>query len=180
MGRLNLPEKIDTARTMLQRVRYEDAEEIFYTYASKPEATWFLSWPTHRHIGDTRDFVEKAVANWNNGTDYSYTVRLKETNRLIGSFGVMHEDGKAQFGYVFSPSYWGQGYATEVCRKMMEVLRNEPQLTRIGTFVDVENEASIRVLLKSGLVEEVRLRNWFRFVNQGNAPKDCALFLLPL
>jgi ribosomal-protein-alanine N-acetyltransferase len=98
---------------------------------------------------------------------------------MIGSFGVIHEDGKIQFGYAFSPSYWGNGYATEACQKMMTLLRSLPSLYRIGTFVDTENTASIRVLLKSGLVEEARLEKWFRFVNQQGAPKDCILFRLP-
>ena len=48
MSRLSLPAIIRTERLLLQRLRYEDAEEIFYAYASKPEATRYVSWPTHR------------------------------------------------------------------------------------------------------------------------------------
>jgi len=32
------------------------------------------------------------------------------------------------------------------------------------------------VLRKCGMVEEARLPKWFRFINQGNEPKDCILF----
>jgi ribosomal-protein-alanine N-acetyltransferase len=93
---------------------------------------------------------------------------------------VIHEDGKIQFGYVLSPTFWGKGYATEACQAIMAILKTFPSLFRVGTFVDTENEASIRVLLKSGLKEEARLRKWFRFVNQNNEPKDCILFYLPI
>lgn len=179
MVRLNLPEQLSTERLLLRRLRYEDAEEIFYTYASKPEVTKYVTWPTHQSVDDTRGFLMYAIQAWNNGVDYSYCIRLKENNRMIGSFGVMNDDGKLQFGYFFSPTYWGNGYATEVCRLMMPLLREQKGVYRIHTFVDVDNSASVKVLSKSGLVEEARLKNWFRFVNQ-DKPKDCILFYLPL
>lgn len=178
--RLHLPEKILTERLILQRLRYEDAEEIFYTYASKPEATRFVSWPTHTSVNDTRSFLAYAHSAWETGIDYSYSIRLKGSNRLIGSFGVMNDLGKIQFGYILTPTQWNLGYGTEACRKMMELLKTEKEIYRIGTFVDTKNEASIKVLQKSGLKEEARLDKWFRFVNQGNEPCDCILFYLPL
>ena len=180
MVALNLPDHIVTERLFLHRLRYEDAEEIFYTYASKPEVTRFVSWRTHQTLKDTNSFLRYAINGWDGGTDYSYTVRLKESSRLIGSFGVINEDGKLQFGYVFSPTQWNRGYATEVCLRLMSMLRSQQSVYRIQSFVDAENVSSARVLIKSGLVEEARLARWFRFVNQNNEAKDCILFKLPL
>jgi ribosomal-protein-alanine N-acetyltransferase len=177
---LNLPEKIETSRLLLRRLRYEDAEEIFYTYASKPEATKYMAWPTHRSVEDTRAFLLYAIDGWNKGIDYTYAIRLKETNRFSGSFGLLHEFGKIQFGYILTPSSWGNGYATEVCSRMMSLLKLLPGIYRVSTFVDSDNISSIKVLAKSGLKEEARLKQWFRFVNQGNQPKDCVLMYLPL
>jgi len=177
---LNLPDHIVTERLSLRRLRYEDAEEIFYTYASKPEVTRFVSWPTHQTLRDTNAFLRYAINAWDSGTDYSFAIRLKESNRLIGSIGVINEDGKLQFGYVFSPTQWNKGYATEVCLRLMSLLRNQKGVYRIQSFVDSENVSSARVLIKSGLVEEARLVRWFRFVNQNDEAKDCILFKLPL
>ncbi len=179
MGQLDLPEKIETDRLLMQRLRYEDAEEIFYAYASKPEATRYVSWPTHQRIEDTRMYLRYAMEAWRLGLDYSYSIRLNGSGKLIGSFGMLHENGKIQFGYVLSPSEWGRGYATEACLRMLAILKTIPTLYRIGTFVDTENTASIRVLVKAGLMEEARLEKWFRFINQGNQPRDCVLFRLP-
>ena len=179
MVQLNLPEKLSTERLILQRLRYEDAEEIFYTYASKPDATRYVSWPTHKSLDDTRFFLQHVKQAWNNGTDYSFSIRQKETNRLIGSFGIINEDGNVQFGYIFSPSQWRLGYATEVCSFMMSLLKTMKGVYSIQTFVDLENVASAKVLLKSGLVEEAHLISYYKFVNQGNLAKDCILFKLP-
>lgn len=180
MVQLTLPTQLITDRLLVQALKYEDAEEIFYAYASKPEATRYVSWPTHTSIEDTRNFLRYAVAAWKAGSEYAFAVRSKESGRLIGSFGVVNDNGKLQFGYIFSPSQWGNGYATEVCKAMMELLCREREVYRIQSFVDVENTASARVLLKSGLVEEARLLKWFKFINQGDKAKDCLLFRLPL
>ena len=100
-------------------------------------------------------------------------------NRLIGSCGVVNDHGQIQFGYILSPSQWGNGYATEVCKKLMEILKSMPEVKSIGTFIDAENLASERVLLKSGLKFIEKREKWFRFVNQNNQAKDCKIFNLP-
>lgn len=180
MPRLNIPDRLETGRLFLRRLRYEDAEEIFYAYASKPEATKYLSWPTHESIFDTERFLRRTQVGWSTGTDYSFSIRLKESYRLVGSIGAMNDQGKIQFGYVLSPVQWNHGYATEAVQELMAVLRQQPDVYRIGTFVDAENLASQRVLEKTGFVEEARVPNWYRFVNQGNQPRDCILYRLPL
>ena len=180
MVKFPLPEKIETARLILQRLKYEDAEEIFYTYASKEEATKYLAWPTHKDIDDTRQYLLGAVFRWNEGLDYSYTIRLKNTNRLVGSFGIVNDNGSVQFGYVLSPTQWGRGYATEACQCMMKVLKSIPVIKKITTFVDAENIASIKVLEKTGLVSEGIFKEWFKFINQNMQAKDCVLMRLSL
>lgn len=170
-----MPAKIETERLVLQRLKYEDAEEIFYTYASKPEATKYLAWIPHRSVDDTRAYLRYVIESWNYGIDYSYSIRLKNL-LLVGSIGVLHDHGKAQLGYVLSPTHWNKGYTTEAAMQVLKILKTFRDLYRIGTFVDMENIASIRVLQKCGMVEEARLEKWFRFVNQNNQPKDCILF----
>jgi len=179
MHRLNLPEVVLTKRLKLQRLKYEDAEEIFYTYASKSEATQYVSWPTHQSIDDTRQFLKFAVPAWEDGTDYSYGIRLRADNRLIGSFGVINEVGRIQFGYILSPSHWNNGFATEACVGMVNILKQQVGVKRIGTFVDLDNTASMRVLVKSGLAQDGILQQWMKFPNQNNKSKDCAVFTLP-
>jgi ribosomal-protein-alanine N-acetyltransferase len=129
---------------------------------------------------DTRSYLNYAVAAWDSGVDYTYGLRLREGGRLIGSIGILNESGKIQFGYILSPTQWNQGFATEACKAVVDLLKNQPGVHRIWTLVDVENTASIRVLVKAGLKEEARLEKWFRFVNQNNQPKDCVIFHVPL
>lgn len=176
MKRTQPPERIETDRLHIQRLRYEDADEIFYTYASKPEATRFVSWSTHQFVDDTRAYLKYAVHAWNQGTDFSYSVRLKKDNRLVGAIGLVHAAGTMQVGYVFSPVHWGQGYATEVCKAVLPALKQIEGITRITSLVDQENGASIRVLRKAGFQEVGLLPGGLTFPNQQNAVKTCLVF----
>lgn len=180
MNRLDLPEYFETDRLRLKRLRYEDAEEIFFTYASKTDATRFVSWPTHRTVGDTRSYLRFVVPAWDAGKDYTYGLRLRQNGKLVGSIGAINDQGEIQFGYILSPTYWGKGFATEACKALLSVLLKVPAVKRIHTFVDLENLASIQVLIKSGLKEEALLNKWFVFPNQGGVQKDCMVFQLPM
>ncbi len=82
----------------------------------------------HKIRFDTRAFLRYAVAAWHEGMDYSFAIRLKSSNRMIGSFGVINENGKLQFGYILTPTHWGSGYATEACRTMMHLLVQEKRV----------------------------------------------------
>lgn len=178
MIRLNLPEKIETDRLVLLRLRYEDAEEIFYSYASKPEVTKYLAFYTHQSVQDARNFLHYVTGAWDSGTEYAFGIRLKSDNKFIGSVGFINENGKVQFGYGISPNYWNQGLTTEACKAVLELVKKQRDVYRIWTFIDADNVASGKVLAKCGLVEEARLSKWFRFVNQDNQPKDCILYVL--
>lgn len=175
-----LPENLETDRLRITRLKYEDAEEIFYAYASKLEATRFVSWPSHSTVADTNRYLSYAIPAWRAGLDFSFSVREKNENRLIGSIGARNTSGNFQIGYIISPLNWNKGYATEACRALIEQLKKIDGVYRIWTFVDVENTASTKVLLKSGMIEEARLERWHRFANQQDKPKDCILYRYPL
>lgn len=178
MDLIKLPETFETDRLLLQRLRYEDAEEIFFSYASKAEAVAYVSWARHETIQNTRNFLRYTNAAWRSKKDFSFSIRLKSDNRLIGSYGVLNEMGKIQFGYILGPLHWGNGYATEACIAVTEHLKIVPNIYRIGTYVDCEHTASMRVLEKCGFVQEAKLIKWMRFPNQGNVPKDCWSYIL--
>jgi len=175
----HLPNALESERLLIQRLKYEDAEEIFYAYASKLEATQFVSWPVHQSIADTNKYLIKAIPAWNSGVAYHYSIRTKAESRLIGSVGVLNDKGNTQLGYVMSPTVWNRGYATEAVTVLLKQLIMLNGVYRIWSFVDAENIASQKVLQKAGMTEEARLNKWFRFVNQNNEPRDCILYWWP-
>ena len=69
--------------------------------------------------------------------------------------GVMPE-GDVEVGYFFKEGAWGQGFATEACRRLLRFAFEETPLQEVVATLDDENDASKRVLIKSGLSERGR------------------------
>ena len=62
-------------------------------------------------------------------------------------------DGDIEIGYYLKPSSWGKGYATEICRRLLQFAFEESPLAEVVATHDPGNEASRRVLLKSGFID---------------------------
>lgn len=64
----------------------------------------------------------------------------------------------ASLGYCLAESAWGQGYATEAARALLEWAFASLDLNRVQAEADTRNAASARVLEKLGFVREGTLR----------------------
>ncbi len=57
---------------------------------------------------------------------------------------------EAELAYMLSPEHWGQGYATEACRKMIAHIFEATPATAVVARVMVDNKGSEAVLRKVG------------------------------
>ena len=67
-------------------------------------------------------------------------------------------DAEIEIGFFFKPSAWGQGYATEVCERLLQFAFQEASLNEVVSSVDEDNVASKKVLEKCGLLDRGRTR----------------------
>jgi len=56
----------------------------------------------------------------------------------------------AQLAYEFFPAFWGNGYAGEACRCVLQRLFVDYAITTVEAEVDTRNTASIRLLQRLG------------------------------
>lgn len=61
-------------------------------------------------------------------------------------------DADIEVGYFLKRSAWGKGYATEVCKRILQFAFQEASLDTVVASVDANNIASQNVLEKSGFV----------------------------
>ncbi len=59
-----------------------------------------------------------------------------------------------ELGYIFNPAYWGKGYATEACRRILQYGFEELGAHRIMARCSPENEASWRLLERLSMRRE--------------------------
>jgi len=144
------PELIETARLVLRPPRQTDAEAIFTVYASDPEVTRYLSWPTHRSVIDSEAFVGWSALEWKKWPAGPYLVLLRADGRLLGSTGLSFQWPEvAVTGYAFARVEWGHGYATESLQAMVDLA---PRLgvRRLESVCHVEHSPSAHVMEKCG------------------------------
>ncbi len=106
----NLP-TLETDRLILRKMTLNDAEAVF-AYASDPEVTRYVSWETHRKIGDSESFLRSVVEGYERGEAAEWGIVYKGDGRFVGGCGVVRwelDHSRAELGYVLSREYWGRG-----------------------------------------------------------------------
>jgi RimJ/RimL family protein N-acetyltransferase len=87
---------------------------------------------------------------------------LKTNGQLIGNCGIRLESAEARqadIGYELDQNYWGQGYATEAARAVVEYGFSQLRVHRVWASCVADNLGSAHVLEKLGMRLEGRLRD---------------------
>jgi len=100
-----------------------------------------------------------------------WAVCLKENKKVIGHVYFNQEEPMEfntwELGYVFNPKFYGQGYATEACRRILKYGFEEKKAHRIVAGANVKNESSWKLLERLYMRREGHmLQNvFFKFIN---------------
>ena len=162
-------QKIETRRLVLRRYRIEDAEDVFSNWASDPEVTRYLTWPTHENISITRTVINSWIPCYEDGGYFNWIIEWKETGRVIGTIGFMwysEANSSAEVGYSFSREFWNMGIATEALQAVISSAFGSLPLNRLEAQHDIRNAASGRVMEKCGMQREGILRHRVKNKNE--------------
>lgn len=172
-----LPEEFGTRRYALRRVRMQDAQAIFDSYAQDAEVTRYLAWRPHGSVSETAAFLKRATAEWDAGTGFPVIVFDRHTREnVIGMFHPRLIGHCVNYGYALRRAAWGQGAATEILRWLVDHALSHPAIFRAEAFCDTENRASARVMEKAGMTPEGVLRRHARHPNISDTPRDCVVY----
>jgi [ribosomal protein S5]-alanine N-acetyltransferase len=148
-----------TDRLLIRSWKLEtDVESAFEIYRN-PEVTHFLktkvdSLTTQRQV--LQRWINRSTEP-NNGTGVWAMVHQK-TGEIVGTILLIplpSSDGKLtqeiEINWHLKRSSWGQGYATEAAKAMLEYGFNTLNLPVVYAVVNPQNTASIRVTQRSGM-----------------------------
>ena len=152
---------ITTERLILREFTEDDWEAVL-SYQRNPLYLRYYHW-TDRMAEEVRDFIGMFLANQKiiPRTKFQLATTLKATDQLIGNCGIRMQSIDAQqadIGYELDPNYWGQGYATEAARALVDYGFSHLGVHRIWASCVADNLASAHVLEKLGMRLEGRLR----------------------
>lgn len=148
---------IETDRLILRPATAEDAAPMFRNWASDPEVTKFLTWPTHQSEEISRSVLESWCGQYENPEFYQWMIVLKELGEPIGSISVVNhrnDIAEAEVGYCIGKAWWRKGITTEALAAVIGYLFDRVGMNRVEAKHDVRNPHSGDVMKKCGMAFE--------------------------
>ena len=140
-----------TDRLVIRRFFHEDWRDL-QEYAALREVTRYdFDYPQD-------DEGCQQVADYFAGNEDFWAVCLKTSGKCIGhvvlSLKEPAGDGCWSLGYIFNPKYYGQGYATEACRRLLQYVFEDRQAHRVEAGCCTENAPSWKLLERLSMRRE--------------------------
>jgi RimJ/RimL family protein N-acetyltransferase len=167
MSSVNL--ELETDRLLLRPLVENDWEMALETFMD-PEVMKFVA-----DVGSEEALAEEmktAIRRGAGGRIGVWCVLQRETGEKLGTAILLplpieeddtdwslvqedrYPDADIEVGYILKRSAWGNGYATEACRRLVQFAFEETELDEIVAVTDPRNAASEKVLRKCGLRDE--------------------------
>lgn len=144
----------ETDRCLIRELSLSDLPALYELYA-KPGMTDYVE-PLYDYETEL-EYQKAYIENMYGFYEYGmWLVFSKETGKLIGRAGLEHDE----LGYMIAPELWNRGYATEVCRFIIDYARKNTDFEELYCRIDERNEASVRLAKKLG------------FTNSGHVDED--------
>jgi len=141
------PLTLETARLRLRALRRDDAKAIATLVNDRRIAENTARIPHPYTLADAKDFIALVEAS---ETETVFAITLGG-GRLIGTCGLSRQRGdKIELGYWLGVAYWGEGYATEAARALIDYAFDDLGIDELEAGARVSNPASRRVLEKCG------------------------------
>jgi len=161
--------ELETDRLLLRPLAEDDWEMVLQLFTD-PDVMKYIA-----DIGDEETLaaeMKAAVKRGAGGRLGIWCVLRRETGEKLGTsvllplpieeqdtdWSLLREDGypdaDIEVGYILKRSAWGNGYATEACRRLVRFAFEETELDEIVAVTDPRNSVSKKVLRKCGLRDE--------------------------
>ncbi|MFF0191156.1 GNAT family N-acetyltransferase [Streptomyces sp. NPDC005244] len=151
---------LHTPRLRLRPIQKADANDLFALHSSPYVLRYWDSPPWSEHMRAEK-FLTDSRQMAQRGTGARLAVDRLADRTFIGwtSLNERNPDHhSASLGYCFNDAAWGNGYATEAARTVLQWAFHTLDLNRVQAETDTRNTASARVLEKLGFVREGTLR----------------------
>lgn len=114
----------------------------------------------YQHIGELpslADFIlDREIALQGPSTDASserwldYLVRDRKSNQMLGRLEATLHDSLAEIAFMFSPRYWGKGYASEALAWLHVQLRETYGIRSVWATTVAQNTRCLHLLQRAG------------------------------
>jgi len=147
---------LKTERLVIRELNLKDENDIF-EMDSDPEVHRFIDNNPVKSITQSREFIKTIQEQYKENGVARWAVICKETLECLGWAGfeffktpVNNHVNFYELGYRFKKKHWGNGYATESCRAIIEYGFEQLNINTIFAITYPEHIDSQKVLNKLG------------------------------
>ena len=137
---------LTTDRCLVRETVTADLDELYaiYTVPSITKYTEGLYPERAQEEAYLKDYTENMYYFYNYGV---WTICDRATGQVIGRAGFSNREGyeDPELGFVIGVPWQRQGYATEVCKALLEYGKEELGFEQVQMLVMPENEVSLRL-----------------------------------
>ena len=138
---------LTTSQLVLRPPRDDDAEALASIANNRKIAEQTRRMPHPYGIEDARRWIGSLAQS----QECAFLITRKNDHRIVGASGFgIGDTGDHEVGYWLGEAFWGNGYATEAARAVIDYAFANRPITLINSRCRVVNEASRRVLVKCG------------------------------
>ena len=144
-----LNEALRTERLVIKTPEIDDKVELTQLINDYEVIQWLSNIPFPYKLEDAEVFIEQSQGKILKHEIKTYMIF--HNKKMIGVIALQDFKGHScELGYWLGKKYWGKGFATEAVCRLLELGFNELNLNEIYAAYKVGNEASKKVLEKSG------------------------------
>lgn len=143
---------LETERCVVRELTLDDLDALFELYGDGEIDKYTDSlYPYEEEKEFQRAYIENMYRYFGYGL---WLVFSKETGELIGRAGLehreYHEEIELELGYIIGTKYQGRGFATEICKAILEYAKENTGFERINALIEDENIPSKKLSEKLG------------------------------
>jgi len=152
-ARIVASHRIDTDRLLLRSPNVADAPRISELMGNWDVARWLVRVPFPYRVAHAEAWIERSSQERAASMGWPFIMVRRSDGVLLGSMDLSLEADRitGTLGYWVGEDYWGQGYATEAARAVVEFAFETLNLKSVTANALPDNDRSIRVLEKAGL-----------------------------
>lgn len=154
---------IETRRCFLREITLEDLDELYKIYQGESITRYMEGLYEERQKEEayTRAYIENMYHFYGYGM---WIAVEKASERIIGRAGLnsvnLHGTPALEMGYVIGEEFQRQGYATELCRGILQYAGKATEFGEIHCLIHKDNEISIHLAKNLGFAwqEEIEIQ----------------------
>ena len=143
--------RITTERLTLEPISLEHLKAT-YRYSSDLENTRLMMYLPFDSIEETKNYIRQCMEMWGSDAPEFLEFAVMHAGEHIGRVTLyLLESGLGELGWILDKRFWGNGYAAEAIRAVMDYGRRERGIRRFIAMCDSENIASYSLMERLGM-----------------------------